>query len=67
MEGDTPSCLRLFQNDLNFFEDPKYGRWSGRYELYQPTAPDLDFYTKRYTNSGCKGETRPIWTDVSDT
>jgi hypothetical protein len=67
MEGDTPSYLGLFRNGLNFFEDPKYGGWGGRYELYQPADPDLGFYTKRYPNAGYKGETRPIWTDVNDT
>ena len=67
MEGDTPSYLGLFRNGLNFFEDPKYGGWGGRYELYQPTDPDLDFYTKRYPDAHYTGETRPIWTDVDDT
>ena len=67
MEGDTPSFLGLFQNGLNFWENPKYGGWGGRYELYQPTNPDLVFYNKRYPDYGYMGETRPIWTDVDDT
>jgi hypothetical protein len=67
MEGDTPSYLGLLRNGLNFFEDPKYGGWGGRYELYQPENLNQKFYDRRYPDFGYKGETRPIWTDVDDT
>lgn len=67
MEGDTPSYLGLIRNGLNFWENPKYGGWGGRYELYQPSDPDLAFYDNRYPDYGYTGETRPIWTDVDDT
>ena len=36
MEGDTPSFLGLVQNGLNDLENPNYGGWGGRYELYIP-------------------------------
>ena len=67
MEGDTPSYLGLFQNGLNFWENPKHGGWGGRYELYKPGHDYADFYEKRYPENHYAGETRPIWTDVNDT
>ena len=67
MEGDTPSYLGLIRNGLNFFENPKYGGWGGRYELQQPANAPLDFYRERYPDYPYAGETRPIWTDVDDT
>ena len=67
MEGDTPSYLGLIRNGLNFHENPKHGGWGGRYESYQPTETDLEFYKRRYPDYVYKGETRPIWTDVDDT
>ena len=67
MEGDTPSYLGLFQNGLNFWENPKHGGWGGRYELYQPAHDYAEFYEKRYPDNHYAGETRPIWTDVDDT
>ena len=62
MEGDTPAFLGLLPNGLNDSENPAYGGWGGRYELYQPDFNDTD------GNSIVKPapETRPIWTNASD-
>jgi hypothetical protein len=64
MEGDTPSWLSLIPNGLNDPEHPNWGGWGGRYELYQPK-----FDPQKKGNSGVpiEPETRPIWTDASDT
>lgn len=60
MEGDTPSFLSLINNGLNNPEQPNYGGWGGRYELYTPHfSPYL-----RYDDH--QPETRPIWTDAAD-
>jgi Protein of unknown function (DUF1593) len=56
MEGDTPSFLGLINNGLNDPENPNYGSWGGRYELYIPPF-------KKYMY---EPETRPIWTDTQD-
>ena len=56
MEGDTPSFLGLINNGLNSPENPNYGGWGGRYELYIP-------HYKKYMY---EPETRPIWTNVQD-
>lgn len=56
MEGDTPSYLGLINNGLNDPENPNYGGWGGRYELYIPAF-------KKYMY---EPETRPIWTDTQD-
>ncbi len=56
MEGDTPSFLGLINNGLNQMENPGYGGWGGRYELYIP-------HYKKYMY---EPETRPIWTNVQD-
>ena len=56
MEGDTPSFLGLINNGLNSPENPNYGGWGGRYELYIP-------HHKKYMY---EPETRPIWTNVQD-
>lgn len=56
MEGDTPSFLYLINNGLSSPENPNYGSWGGRYELYKP-------YTKKYFH---EPETRDIWTDAVD-
>lgn len=64
MEGDTPSYLSLIPNGLNAPEHPNWGGWGGRYELSQPT-----FDPDKKGNSGVPivPETRPIWTDTTDT
>ncbi len=56
MEGDTPSFLGLVNNGLNNPEQPNYGGWGGRYELYIPAF-------KKYMY---EPETRPIWTNTQD-
>lgn len=56
MEGDTPSFLNLINNGLSSPENPNYGSWGGRYELYMP-------HTKKYFH---EPETRAIWTDAVD-
>src|SRR5690606_14619162 len=64
VEGDTPAFLSLIPNGLNNPEHPDWGGWGGRYELYKPE------YVKREPGrSGVpyEPETRPIWTDASDT
>ncbi len=65
MEGDTPSWLSLIPNGLNDAENPNWGGWGGRYELYLPEYVS-------FQNSGFTGgvpiepETRPIWTNAKD-
>ncbi len=56
MEGDTPSFLGLVQNGLNTPEQPNWGGWGGRYELYTP----------RFEKWHLEPETRPLWTNVAD-
>jgi hypothetical protein len=56
MEGDTPSFLGLVNNGLNEPEQPNWGGWGGRYELYLP--PTQRWYLEP--------ETRPIWTNAVD-
>jgi len=56
MEGDTPSFLYLIANGLGSPENPNYGSWGGRYELYTP--PTQKYYFEP--------ETRPIWTNAND-
>jgi hypothetical protein len=63
MEGDTPSWLSLIPNGLNVPENPDWGGWGGRYELYKP-----DFATIREGDSDVQvePETRKIWTNAVD-
>ena len=56
MEGDTPSFLYLINNGLNSPDNPNWGGWGGRYELYTP----------RMEKWFLEPETRPIWTNVQD-
>ena len=56
MEGDSPSFLYLINNGLGSPENPNYGSWGGRYELYTP----------RHRNWHTEIETRPIWTNTED-
>ncbi|MDI1250717.1 MAG: DUF1593 domain-containing protein [Lacunisphaera sp.] len=56
MEGDTPSFLGLVNNGLNAPEQPDWGGWGGRYELYTPRRQKWHLFA----------ETRPIWTDADD-
>jgi len=56
MEGDSPSFLYLIDNGLGSPENPNYGSWGGRYELYTP----------RHRNWHTEIETRPIWTNTED-
>lgn len=67
MEGDTPSFLNLISNGLNDPGNPNYGGWGGRYELYLP--PFEDSNTGRFRRENWpkdEPETRPIWTNASD-
>lgn len=56
MEGDSPSFMGLITNGLNSPENPNYGSWGGRYELYIPQF-------KKYMY---EPESRPIWTNTED-
>jgi hypothetical protein len=56
MEGDTPSFLNLINNGLSDSEQPNWGGWGGRYELYTP----------RKQKWHMQEETRPFWTDAED-
>jgi hypothetical protein len=67
MEGDTPSFLNLINNGLNDPEHPNYGGWGGRYELYLPKFEDSNtgrFHRDNWPQD--EPETRPIWTNASD-
>jgi hypothetical protein len=63
VEGDTPAYLGIIPNGLSSPEHPEWGGWGGRYELAQPGLPE------KRGSSGVphEPETRPIWTDASDT
>lgn len=66
MEGDTPSFLSLIPNGLNSPDNPNWGGWGGRYELYKPDVKKCDY--DGFTGGVAIGEeTRPIWTNASDT
>ncbi len=56
MEGDSPSFMYLIQNGLNSPENPSFGGWGGRYELYLPKTEKWFW----------EDETRPIWTNAID-
>lgn len=56
MEGDTPTFLFLIDNGLGNPEQPNWGGWGGRYELYTP----------RLQKWHLEAETRPIWSDAAD-
>ncbi len=63
MEGDTPSFLGLIANGLNSPENPNWGGWGGRYELYLPEHIE-DTTSQAQVKNGA--ETRPIWTNAVD-
>ncbi len=63
MEGDTPAWLSLIPNGLNHPENPDWGGWGGRYELYKPDSASLQKGTSGVPN---QPETRKIWTDAID-
>lgn len=67
MEGDTPSYLSLIPNGLNDPEHPDVGGWGGRYELYQPAAPEMPSNPRLASIFFIGPETRPIWTNAEDT
>lgn len=66
VEGDTPAWLSLIPNGLNVAEQPDWGGWGGRYELYIPKRDNTD---PAGFNGGIpiEQETRPIWTNAVDT
>ncbi|HEY4194549.1 MAG TPA: nucleoside hydrolase-like domain-containing protein, partial [Mucilaginibacter sp.] len=67
MEGDSPSFLNLISNGLNDPEHPDYGGWGGRYELKLPQFEDSNtgrFHRDNWPKD--EPETRPIWTNASD-
>jgi len=63
MEGDTPAWLSLIPNGLNNPEQPEWGGWAGRYELYQPS---IDSIKEGGSDVQVKPETRAIWTNADD-
>lgn len=67
MEGDSPSFLNLINNGLSNPEHPDYGGWGGRYELYLPKFEDSNtgrFHRDNWPKD--EPETRPIWTNATD-
>ncbi len=64
MEGDTPSWLSTVPNGLNNPERPNWGGWGGRYELYKPDPAATTGFTGGVP---IEPETRPIWTNATDT
>ena len=64
VEGDTPAFLSLIPNGLNNAENPNWGGWGGRYELY---IPDFSKVKEGHSIVQCKPETRKIWTNAIDT
>lgn len=64
VEGDTPAFLGLVPNGLNVPERPDWGGWGGRYELALPAFDSIGDGSSIVTP---EPETRPIWTDSSDT
>jgi Protein of unknown function (DUF1593) len=67
MEGDTPAFLNLIDNGLSDPEHPDFGGWGGRYERYLPKFEDSNqgpFKRENWPND--EPETRPIWTNASD-
>jgi PelA/Pel-15E family pectate lyase len=63
VEGDTPAFMSLIPNGLNESENPEWGGWGGRYELYKP-----DFSKTKEGGSivNIAPETRAIWTNTID-
>lgn len=67
MEGDTPTFLNLIDNGLSNPEHPDLGGWGGRYKLYLPEFKDSNTGPfKRENWPKDTPETRPIWTNTSD-
>lgn len=66
VEGDTPAWLSLIPNGLNAPEQPHWGGWGGRYELYIPARANTD---PNGFNGGVpvEQEPRPLWTNAVDT
>jgi Protein of unknown function (DUF1593) len=65
MEGDTPSWLNLIKNGLNSPENPAWGGWGGRYELYIPNRNNTD--PLGFTGGvPIEQEIRSIWTNAID-
>ncbi len=65
LEGDTPAFLNLIPNGLSVPEHPDWGGWGGRYELKIPDPATLDL--NGFIGIPYEPETRPIWTNASDT
>jgi len=63
MEGDTPSWLNLIPNGLSDPEQPNFGSWGGRYELYKP---DFALTKEGGSDVPIAPETREIWTNAID-
>ncbi|WP_425234916.1 nucleoside hydrolase-like domain-containing protein [Ulvibacterium sp.] len=63
VEGDTPAFLSLIPNGLNNSENPNWGGWGGRYELF---IPDFSKVKEGHSIVKCVPETRPIWTNAID-
>lgn len=65
VEGDTPAFLALIPNGLSVPENPAWGGWGGRYELYTP-EPMSDNPDNAVAGVIFDPETRPIWTNAQD-
>lgn len=63
VEGDTPAFLSLIPNGLSSTENPNWGGWGGRYELY---LPDFSKVNEGHSIVKCVPETREIWTNAID-
>lgn len=63
-EGDTPAFLGLIPNGLNVPDRPDWGGWGGRYALATPAPGSIGDGVSVVVP---ETETRPIWTDTSDT
>ncbi len=63
VEGDTPAFLSLIPNGLNVSERPEWGGWGGRYEM---SIPDFTKMKKGGSIVTLAPETRPIWTNTTD-
>ncbi|MBK8502602.1 MAG: DUF1593 domain-containing protein [Saprospiraceae bacterium] len=53
MEGDTPSFLGLINNGLGWSQNPAYGGWAGRYDLFQAYGESRPIWTTTQQSRDC--------------